>query len=126
METICPALDFPNGNTHVSVEEIKEGMDLEWIREQLSDRQMTQAELASRINLSPVQMSKILNGSRQLKADEAERIRKELGGKAHDHLDDDPEKIRIYNRVDSMNDQQIAALAQFLELLVGPKDDQSR
>lgn len=99
---------------------------MEWIREQLSNRQMTQAELASRINLSPVQMSKILNGSRQLKADEAERIRKALGQKALDRLNDDPEKVRIYKRVDSMNDDQIAALAQFLELLVGQKDDQSK
>lgn len=56
-----------------------EGMDVEWIREQLDIRSLTQAELAHGIGLTAVQVNKILSGYRQLKAGEADRIRRFFG-----------------------------------------------
>ena len=90
-------------------------MDVEWIREQLVTREMTQADLASRIDLTPVQLSKVLNGSRQLKSDEADKIRAALGAKATQAYEEDPDKTKIIEYFDAMSPAQREALIQFLE-----------
>ena len=100
-------------------------MDLEWIRERLVEKGMTQADLAARINLTPVQISKILSGSRQLKADEWERIRAALRVEDLDEQGLDPEKHKIIEHFDAMKPRQRAALIQFLELLVKDNDPTS-
>ena len=90
-------------------------MDLEWIRERLVSKEMTQADLAARIGLTPVQLSKILNGSRQLKSDEADKIRAALGSRSMQDYADDPDKSKIIEYFDAMNPAQREALIQFLE-----------
>ena len=49
------------------------------IRQELAAAGKTQADLASAIGLTSVQVNKMLTGKRQLKADEADRIRAFLG-----------------------------------------------
>lgn len=50
-----------------------------WIRQQLALAGKTQGDLGDAIGLTSVQINKILKGGRQLKADEADRIRKFFG-----------------------------------------------
>lgn len=52
---------------------------MEWIREQLSLRDMTQGDLADLIGLTSVQVNKILTGYRRLQAGEADKIRRAFG-----------------------------------------------
>lgn len=54
-------------------------MNPEKIRQRLKASGMTQVELARKIGLSETAMSKIMNGARMVKADEADAIRAALG-----------------------------------------------
>lgn len=54
-------------------------MDVEWIRDQLLARDLSQADLGEAIGLTSVQVNKILTGYRRLKADEADKIRRFFG-----------------------------------------------
>lgn len=50
-----------------------------WIRQQLALAGKTQGDLGDAVGLTSVQINKILQGGRRLKADEADRIRKFFG-----------------------------------------------
>lgn len=50
-----------------------------WIRQQLAIAGKTQGDLGDAIGLTSVQINKVLQGTRQLKADEADRIRRFFG-----------------------------------------------
>ena len=45
-------------------------MSIEWLKRALDETRISQAELAEAMGLSPDKVSKLLNGKRQLKADE--------------------------------------------------------
>lgn len=69
---------------------------MNWIREQLSARDLTQADLGEGIGLTSVQINKILSGYRNLKADEADRIRRFFG---YMLPEDRPATIAVVGRV---------------------------
>lgn len=52
---------------------------MDWIRQQLELNGISQADLAGRIGLTPVQLNKVLTGYRSLKANEADKIRRAFG-----------------------------------------------
>ena len=54
-------------------------MDVRWIREQLAIAGKTQGDLGLAIGLTSVQVNKVLQGTRNLKAGEADRIRHFFG-----------------------------------------------
>jgi transcriptional regulator with XRE-family HTH domain len=54
-------------------------MDLNWIRQQLESKGVSQAELGSAIGLTSVQVNKILTGYRRLTSEEADNIRRFFG-----------------------------------------------
>lgn len=54
-------------------------MKLEWIREQLDHKNVSQAELAEAIGISAPQLNKTLSGNRVLKSCEADNIRRFFG-----------------------------------------------
>lgn len=62
---------------------------MEWIRTQLSDRGLTQHDLAAAIGLTPIQVNKILTGYRALKSNEADKIRRAFGYR----LPEDPRPV---------------------------------
>ena len=53
-------------------------MELDWIRQELEKRSLSQADLGDEIGLTSVQINKVLTGYRALKASEADRIRRFL------------------------------------------------
>lgn len=65
------------------------GMNLNWIRDQLSNRRITQSELAAGIGLTPIQLNKVLTGYRVLQSVEADNIRRFFGYR----LPEDPKPI---------------------------------
>lgn len=93
-------------------------MDLEWIRTRLVERDMTQTDLAAMIGLTPVQVSKMLNGTRQIKAQEWQKICEALGDPSMADYSTDPEKSKILAHFDAMTPDQREALIHFLEQLV--------
>lgn len=58
---------------------ILEGMDLDWIRQQMEIKGVSQRDLGAAIGLSDAKISNVLRGARQLKASEADGIRRFFG-----------------------------------------------
>lgn len=54
-------------------------MTMDWIRDQLRSRGWKQGDLADRIGMSRVMLTKMLNGHREAKADEVDSIRRAFG-----------------------------------------------
>lgn len=54
-------------------------MKLDWIRQQLDEKGISQLKLAAAIGLTPVQLNKTLQGNRVLRASEADNIRRYFG-----------------------------------------------
>ena len=93
-------------------------MNLQWIDQQLKIRGMNRRELADRVGLTEVQMSKVMNGTRKLSADEADDIRRAFGYR----LPDDPAQSdidRIHDQLMRLGAGQRRAVALYLEALAG-------
>ncbi len=71
-------------------------MNITWIRQQLAIAGKTQSDLGDAIGLTSVQVNKILMGGRQLKADEADKIRSFFGFVLPE---DQPSTISVVGRV---------------------------
>lgn len=57
----------------------RQGMNVEWIRQQLKIRDFSQRDLANAIGLTDAKMSNIMNGRRRITAGEADQIRRFFG-----------------------------------------------
>lgn len=91
---------------------------MEWVRQQLEQRKVSQGELGGAIGLTESQISKVMGGSRKLSSKEADAIRRFFGYR----LPDDPAdtiEARIYDRVAKLRDDQKRAVALYLEALMG-------
>lgn len=88
-------------------------MRMEWLKQQLSERGITQVEVATAIGLTEAQMSKIIGGTRLVKSHEADAIRRFLGY----HLPDDPAdapEVRIMDHISRLGTDQKQAVETFL------------
>lgn len=93
-------------------------MRIAWIDEQLAKRGMPRRELASAIGFTESQMSKVMNGTRQLSADEADAIRRFFGYRLPDDpVDTDMSHIEGY--IERLDARQRRAVALYLEALAG-------
>lgn len=91
---------------------------MNWLRRQLEDRGITQADAGLAIGLSESKMSKVMNGSRKLSADEADGLRRFLGY----HLPDDPQdspEVRIMTHLAKLQSDQKRAVETFLAQMFG-------
>lgn len=94
------------------------GMRLSWIDEQLEARGMNRRELAERIGLSEAQMSKIMGGTRTLKADEADAIRRVFGYLLPDDPGDE-DTMLIHDCLSKLGESQKRAVVLYLKALLG-------
>lgn len=94
-------------------------MRLSWIDEQLAGRGLRRRHLAEAIpTLSESKLSLVMKGDRKLSADEADAIRRFFGYR----LPDDPPnsaKDKIYDQLAMLGEEQIHAVALYLEALAG-------
>ncbi|WP_349380798.1 helix-turn-helix transcriptional regulator [Paracoccus sp. (in: a-proteobacteria)] len=91
-------------------------MRMEWLKEQLEQRGLTQAAAGDAIGLSESKMSKVMNGSRKLSADEADGLRRFLGYYLPDDPRDAPE-VRIMNHLSKLQSDQKRAVEAFLSTM---------
>lgn len=99
-------------------------MDLNWLREALADKAISQREIAARIGLSESQFSKVLSGDRALKASEADAIRRALGYILPEDVKPGSYQHKIMERMAELDERQKAALAVYLDALTGHSDPQ--
>ena len=125
-QVFCQPLSFDLNNTnYFHIGNIMEGMRVQWIDEQLKQKGKTRRELAFAIGFSEPQMSKVMNGSRKLSADEADAIRRYFGYR----LPDDPpsdELDLIMDYLSLLGEPQKRAVVLYLEALAGAPAVQSR
>ena len=88
-------------------------MRMEWLKEQLRDRGISQVDAGAAIGLSESKMSKVMNGSRKLSADEADGLRRFLGYYLPDDSRDAPE-VRIMGHISKLQSDQKQAVEAFL------------
>lgn len=95
-------------------------MKVEWLKSEMSKRNLTQRDVGEAVGLSDAQMSKVLNGLRKLSSEEADRIRRFLGYALPD--DEATElDIRLLHALSQMTDAEKAALEVFLQSFAGLK-----
>lgn len=97
-------------------------MDLDWIRSQMKQHNVSQADLAAAAGLSASAMSKILGGTRELKASEADKIRRYFGFHLPGDQGADELEAKIFSFLSRLQSDQKHALAVYLEALAGPSD----
>ena len=85
-----------------------------WLREQLRSRGISQVEADRAVGLNESQMSKVMNGSRRLTADEADGLRRFLGYRLPDDAADTPE-ARIIQHLAKLGADQKRALETYLQ-----------
>jgi len=96
-----------------SVVENNEYMKMEWLKNEMARRGLTQREVGEAIGMSDAQMSKVMSGFRQLKSTEADAIRRYLGYTLPDDEASELE-IRLLRAMSKMTDTEKAALEVFL------------
>lgn len=91
---------------------------MQWVREQMERRKVSQADLAAAIGLTEPQMSKVMGGTRSLKASEADAIRRFFG---YQMPDDQGDQLyaAILDQLTVLKSDQKRALALYLEALTG-------
>ena len=92
-------------------------MLVNWIDKQIERRGINRRELAEHIGLTESQMSKVMNGTRRLTADEADAIRRFFGYRLPDDPADD-DLSRIHEALTMLGDRQRRAVVLYLEALV--------
>lgn len=98
---------------------------MKWIDDQLEKRGIPRRELADHIGLTESQMSKVMNGTRRLTAEEADAIRRYFGYR----LPDDPldaEEQAIQERLSKLGAGQKRAVVLYLEALLDNDRSQNR
>lgn len=93
---------------------------MQWVREQMERRQVSQADLAAAIGLTEPQMSKVMGGTRMLKASEADAIRRYFGYMMPDDRSD-AVYASILDQLTVLQADQKQALALYLEALTGSR-----
>lgn len=78
---------------------------MEWIRQQLDTKGLSQADLGAAIGLTSVQINKVLTGYRSLKASEADGIRRFFGYELPEDL---PTSIAVVGKVGAGDHVQLA------------------
>jgi transcriptional regulator with XRE-family HTH domain len=79
-------MDCRNGNISQPAAESAYGMDKDWLRKQLKDRgRGAQMQLAEALGLHPTVVNKLVNGTRKISSDEADKIRAWLKAPAPDN-----------------------------------------
>ena len=94
------------------------GMDVDWLRRELEERRISQAEMARVLGIGEPAMSKAMNGTRKFSATEADTIRRYLGYRLPGDTPDERRR-RIDRAVSGLHGDQERALALYLEALTG-------
>ena len=91
-------------------------MRIDWLRRQMEQRGLSQAELARAVGIPGPALSKVMNGSRRLSAREADAIRRHLGYRLPD---DEPDLLdaHIGEMLAQATSQQKLIASMFLEIL---------
>jgi transcriptional regulator with XRE-family HTH domain len=94
-------------------------MRIDWLRRQMEDRGLSQAELARAVRMPGPALSKVMNGMRRLSAQEADAIRRHLGYRLPD---DEPDLLddHIGAMLAQATSQQKQIASMFLEVLTAP------
>ena len=87
---------------------------MEWLKNEMERRGLTQREVGEAVGLTDGQMSKVMSGLRQLKSTEADAIRRFLGYTLPDDEASELE-IRLLRAMSKMSDDEKAALEMFLK-----------
>lgn len=99
---------------------------MEWIDQQLKARDMPRARLAEAIvGMTETKLSLVMSGRRKLSSDEADAIRRFFGYR----LPDDPPRSEIdvlQDQLAMLGDNQVRAVALYLEALVGAKPERQQ
>jgi transcriptional regulator with XRE-family HTH domain len=101
----------------ISKLEIESGMDLDWLRAAMADKGISQRKLAERVGMSESAMSKVLSGDRELKAGEADAIRRALGYMLPEDLKPGSIERRIIDLTADLDEREKTALVLYLEAL---------
>lgn len=93
-------------------------MNVIWIDKQLAMRHMNRRELADKVGMTEVQVSKVMNGFRKLSLREADSIRRTFGYRLpEDPIQSDTDQIQEY--LTRLNTAQRRSLLLYLEALMG-------
>lgn len=98
-------------------------MDVSWIKSQLAEHGMTQAELASRAGMTEAMLSKSLKGHRLMKADEIDNIRRAFGFLLPEDLPSNDPRVRVLRNLSSLPAETQQTLVLFLESLAKSGSD---
>ena len=93
-------------------------MRVQWIDEQLRARGQNRRQLADAMGFPEPKLSKIMNGSQRLTAEEADGIRRYFGYR----LPDDPPQSAIdvlMDKLARLDEHQVHHVALYLEALTG-------
>ena len=94
------------------------GMDVNWLKREIEERGISQAEMARVLGIGESAMSKAMNGTRKFSATEADTIRRYLGYRLPGDTPDERRR-RIDRVVSGLHVDQERALALYLEALTG-------
>lgn len=94
-------------------------MDVNWLKQALETKGISQRELAERVGLTESQISKVMSGDRALKADEADAIRRALGYMLPEDLKPGSVERQIIDLVADLDERERTALVLYLEALAG-------
>lgn len=98
-------------------------MNVDWIDSELTKRGLPRKRLADAIEgMTETKLSLVMSGKRQLKATEADQIRRFFGYR----LPDDPPRGRadlVTDRVGSLNEDQLRAVLLYLDALTGSRPE---
>lgn len=87
---------------------------MEWLKDEMARRQVTQKDVGIAAGLNDSQMSKVLSGVRKLSADEAAAIWRFLGYTLPDDESSDIDR-RILQQLTRLNDDEKSALMHLLK-----------
>ena len=101
-------------------------MRLGWIDEQLSARGLPRRALADAIpTLNETKLSRVMAGERRITVEEADAIRRFFGYRLPDDPSDGPLAV-VHDQIARLGDNQLAAVALYLEALSGNGPEQQR
>ena len=90
-----------------------------WLKDQLKQKGISQAEIADLLGVTQGKVSKMLNGAVQIKSSEADQIRRFLGYKLPEDLVPGSLEHEIMTILSDLDENGRNAVALYLEALTG-------
>lgn len=97
---------------------------MNWLKSQLKEKGISQAEIAQLLGVTQGKVSKMLNGALQIKSSDADRIRRHLGYLLPEDLQPGTLEYEIMTALAELDAHEKSALAMYLEALTGRHHDQ--